>query len=38
MFIEDARWLNEDFVDVPENGQRGTRVILDAPDESTALN
>lgn len=33
MFIEDARWLNEEFIDLPGNGMRGTRVILDAPDE-----
>lgn len=33
MFVEDARWLNEEFVDVPGEGMRGTRVILDAPDD-----
>jgi hypothetical protein len=33
MFIEDARWLNEEFVDVPGGGMRGTRVILDSPDD-----
>lgn len=32
MFIEDARWLNEEFIDLPGGGMRGTRVILDAPD------
>lgn len=31
MFIEDARWLNEEFIDVPGNGlARGTRVIVGA--------
>lgn len=29
MFTEDARWLNEEFVDVPGDGMRGTRVIID---------
>jgi len=33
MFIEDARWLNEEFVDVPGDGMTGTRVVLDAPDD-----
>lgn len=32
MFIEDARWLNEEFVDIPGGGMKGTRVILDDPD------
>lgn len=31
LFVEDARWLNEEFVDVPEDGQKGTRIVLDAP-------
>lgn len=31
MFIEDARWLNEEFIDLPGGGMRGTRVILDSP-------
>jgi hypothetical protein len=31
LFIEDARWLNEEFVDLPGGGMKGTRVILDAP-------
>lgn len=31
LFIEDARWLNEDFIDVPGEGvAKGTRVIIDA--------
>lgn len=30
MFTEDARWLNEEFVDLPEDGMKGTRVIIDA--------
>lgn len=29
MFTEDARWLNEEFVDLPGGGTRGTRVIID---------
>jgi hypothetical protein len=33
MFIEDARWLNEEFVDVPGGNTKGTLVILDAPDD-----
>ncbi len=33
MFIEDARWLNEEFVDLPGNGMPGTRVIIDEPQE-----
>ncbi len=28
MFIEDARWLNEEFIDTPGDGYRGTRVII----------
>lgn len=31
MFTEDARWLNEEFVDLPGGGLRGTRVIIDEP-------
>lgn len=31
MFIEDARWLNEEFIAVPEDGfSKGTRVIVSA--------
>ncbi|RUR08837.1 L,D-transpeptidase [Legionella septentrionalis] len=30
MFVEDARWLNEEFVEVPEDGVRGTRVIVES--------
>lgn len=33
MFIEDARWLNEEFIDVPGGGMKGTRVIVDTPDD-----
>src|SRR3990167_4038737 len=33
MFIEDARWLNEEFIDLPGGGMQGTRVVLDAPDD-----
>lgn len=31
IFIEDARWLNEEFVDLPGVGMKGTRVIVGAP-------
>lgn len=34
MFIEDARWLNEEFVDLPGGGMLGTRVVVDAPDDT----
>lgn len=34
LFTEDARWLNEEFVDVPENGLIGTRVIIGDPAKS----
>lgn len=30
MFIEDARWLNEEFIDVPGYGAKGTKVIVGA--------
>ena len=29
MFIEDARWLNEEFISLPGGDSRGTRVIVD---------
>lgn len=29
MFTEDARWLNEEFVQLPGGGMRGTRVVID---------
>ncbi|KTD06626.1 enhanced entry protein EnhA [Legionella gratiana] len=29
MFIEDARWLNEEFIDLPGGGMKGTRVVID---------
>ncbi|MBA2710447.1 MAG: L,D-transpeptidase [Tatlockia sp.] len=29
MFTEDARWLNEEFVDLPGGGLKGTRIIID---------
>lgn len=32
MFIEDARWLNEEFIDLPGGGGKGTRVIVDSVD------
>lgn len=28
MFIEDAQWLNQHFIDLPKNGQLGTRIII----------
>lgn len=33
MFIEDARWLNEEFIDLPGGGLKGTRVIVDSIDD-----
>ncbi len=30
LFTEDARWLNEEFVDLPGGGMKGTRVVIDA--------
>lgn len=33
MFIEDARWLNEEFVDLPGEGMQGTRVVIDSSDD-----
>jgi hypothetical protein len=30
LFIEDARWLNEEFIDLPGGGGKGTRVIIDS--------
>lgn len=35
MFIEDARWLNEEFITIPEEGFIGTRVIINAVDDRT---
>lgn len=32
LFTEDARWLNEDFVDLPGGNMKGTRVIVDSAD------
>lgn len=29
MFTEDARWLNEEFIDIPGGGTKGTRVVID---------
>ena len=31
LFTEDARWLNEEFVDLPGDGMPGTRIIVGAP-------
>ena len=36
MFIEDARWLNEEFIDLPGSGMKGTRVIVDSSDDNQA--
>ncbi len=33
LFIEDARWLNEEFIDLPGNGVNSTRVVIDSPDD-----
>lgn len=30
MFIEDARWLNEEFIDLPGGNMKGTRVVVDS--------
>lgn len=30
MFIEDARWLNEEFITLPGGDSQGTRVIIDS--------
>jgi lipoprotein-anchoring transpeptidase ErfK/SrfK len=30
LFPQDARWLNEEFVDLPGGGNKGTRVIIEA--------
>lgn len=30
MFIEDARWLNEEFISLPGGGEKGTRVVVEA--------
>jgi hypothetical protein len=32
IFIEDARWLNEEFVDLPGDGMKGTRIVINPPD------
>ena len=33
MFVEDARWLNEDFINLPEGNMKGTRVIVESVTE-----
>lgn len=30
IFIEDARWLNEEFIQLPGVGMKGTRVVVDS--------
>lgn len=32
LFTEDARWLNEEFIDLPGGGMKGTRVVIDTTD------
>lgn len=34
LFTEDARWLNEEFVDLPQGEMKGTRVIIDEPERT----
>lgn len=34
LFTEDARWLNEEFVDTPGDGMPGTRIVIGAPKPS----
>lgn len=29
LFTEDARWLNQEFIDLPGSGVKGTRVVID---------
>ena len=29
MFVEDARWLNEEFINLPEGTMKGTRVVVE---------
>lgn len=29
LFTEDARWLNEEFIDVPGKGRQGTKVVIE---------
>lgn len=33
MFIEDARWLNEEFINLPGYGEKGTRVVIESADD-----
>lgn len=32
LFIEDARWLNEEFIELPDSEGQGTRVIVESSD------
>ena len=32
IFVEDARWLNEEFINLPGGGEKGTRIIVDSAD------
>lgn len=29
LFVEDARWLNEEFIDLPYTGSKGTKIIIE---------
>ena len=33
IFIEDARWLNEEFIELPGVAAKGTRLIIDSPED-----
>ena len=33
LFVEDARWLNEEFIQLPGSGNQGTQVIIGSLDE-----
>jgi hypothetical protein len=33
LFVEDAQWLNQKFIDLPGRGSSGTRVLIGASDE-----
>ncbi|KTD17098.1 L,D-transpeptidase [Legionella jordanis] len=38
LFTEDARWLNEEFIDIPGGGLRGTRVIIGGVNDNPNLS
>jgi len=33
LFTEDARWLNEEFIELPSNHSSGTRIVIDGPED-----